>query len=100
VRFLPQIKATCDRVAELVAKAVVDGRPLILGGDHSVAIGTLGGLARATGRGGVLWLDAHGDLNRPETSSTGNVHGMPLAVALGTMRSVGCSQCSTFSSSR
>jgi arginase len=57
--------------------------PLVLGGDHSVAIGTLGGLARVCGRGGVLWIDAHGDLNRPETSPSGNGHGMPLAVALG-----------------
>ena len=55
----------------------------MLGGDHSVALGTLGGLARARGVGGVLWLDAHGDLNTPETSPTGNVHGMPLAAALG-----------------
>ncbi len=55
----------------------------MLGGDHSVALGTLGGLARAKGPGGVLWLDAHGDLNRPETSHSGNVHGMPLAGALG-----------------
>jgi arginase len=48
-----------------------------------VALGTLGGLARASGPGGVLWLDAHGDLNRPDTSPTGNVHGMVLAAALG-----------------
>ena len=84
VRFLPQIKETCERIAELVAKAVDEGLvPLVLGGDHSVALGTLGGLARASGKGGVLWLDAHGDLNRPGTSPTGNVHGMPLAAALG-----------------
>jgi arginase len=84
VRFLPQIKETCERIAELVAKAVDEGLvPLVLGGDHSVALGTLGGLARASGKGGVLWLDAHGDLNRPDTSPTGNVHGMPLAAALG-----------------
>ncbi|HSB39867.1 MAG TPA: arginase [Gaiellaceae bacterium] len=85
VRYLPQIKATCERIAELVAGAAADGVfPLVLGGDHSVALGTLGGLARAAGRpGGVLWLDAHGDLNRPETSPSGNVHGMPLAAALG-----------------
>ena len=83
-RFLPQIKETCERVADLVGRAVgEDLLPLVLGGDHSVAIGTLGGLARARGIGGVLWLDAHGDLNRPETSPTGNVHGMPLAAALG-----------------
>jgi arginase len=85
VRFLPQIKETCERLAELVARAVEEERlPLVLGGDHSVALGTLGGLARAAGRpGGVLWLDAHGDLNRPDTSPSGNVHGMPLAAALG-----------------
>jgi arginase len=84
VRFLPQIKETCERIAELVAKAVDEGLvPLVLGGDHSVALGTLGGLARASGKGGVLWLDAHGDLNRPGTSPTGNVHGMPMAAALG-----------------
>jgi arginase len=84
VRYLSEIKAACERIAALVAGAVEDGYlPLVLGGDHSVAVGTLGGLARARGPGGVLWLDAHGDLNRPETSPSGNVHGMPLAVALG-----------------
>jgi arginase len=84
VRFLAPIKQACEHVAHLVARSVDEGlQPLVLGGDHSVAIGTLGGLARAYGRGGVLWIDAHGDLNRPETSPTGNVHGMPLAAALG-----------------
>jgi len=84
VRFLAPIKQACERVAHLVARAVEEGlQPLVLGGDHSVAIGTLGGLARGNGAGGVLWLDAHGDLNRPETSPSGNVHGMPLAAALG-----------------
>jgi arginase len=84
VRYLSEIKATCARIAGLVAGAVEDGYlPLVLGGDHSVALGTLGGLARARGPGGVLWLDAHGDLNRPETSPSGNVHGMPLAAAMG-----------------
>jgi arginase len=84
MRYLPQIKATCERIAALVARASEDGYlPLVLGGDHSVALGTLGGMARAHGPGGVLWLDAHGDLNRPETSPSGNVHGMPLAAALG-----------------
>ena len=84
MRYLPQIKATCERIAALVARAAQEGYlPLVLGGDHSVALGTLGGMARARGTGGVLWLDAHGDLNRPETSPSGNVHGMPLAAALG-----------------
>jgi len=84
VRFLSPIKQACERVAHLVTRSVEEGlHPVVLGGDHSVAIGTLGGLSRAHGPGGVLWIDAHGDVNRPETSPTGNVHGMPLAVALG-----------------
>ncbi|HEY6836049.1 MAG TPA: arginase [Gaiellaceae bacterium] len=84
MRFLRQIKETCGRIADLVVRAVEGGAvPLVLGGDHSVALGTIGGLARASGVGGVLWLDAHGDLNRPDTSPTGNVHGMPLAAVLG-----------------
>jgi len=83
-RYLPEIKAACARIAELVAQASIDGEiPLVLGGDHSVALGTLAGLASAHGRGGVLWVDAHPDINTPETSPSGNVHGMPLAAALG-----------------
>jgi arginase len=83
-RFLPQIRAACERIAGLVAEASGAGEiPLVLGGDHSVALGTLGGLASAHGAGGVLWIDAHSDVNTPETSPTGNVHGMPLAAALG-----------------
>ena len=83
LRFLAQIKATCAEVVKLVRRAGEDGfLPLVLGGDHSVALGTLAGLRR-DGPGGVLWLDAHGDLNTPETSLTGNVHGMVLAAALG-----------------
>jgi arginase len=83
VRFLGEIKATCARVADEVARVKREGYfPLILGGDHSVALGTLAGLARDSGRGGVLWFDAHGDLNTPESSPTGNVHGMMLAAAM------------------
>jgi arginase len=83
-RFLDEIKATCVEIAAAVARAKSGGYlPLVLGGDHSVALGTLGGLARSAGAGGALWIDAHGDLNRPETSPTGNVHGMVLAAALG-----------------
>jgi arginase len=83
-RYLPEIKAACGRVARLVGLALEEGSlPLVLGGDHSVAMGTLGGLARARGLGGVLWIDAHSDLNTPESSPTGNVHGMPLAAAIG-----------------
>jgi arginase len=84
LRYLDEIKETCERVAELVSRAVQEGHvPLVLGGDHSVALGTVGGLASARGPGGVLWVDAHGDLNRPETSPSGNVHGMVLAALLG-----------------
>jgi arginase len=83
-RFLPQIKETCERIAAAVARAVREGRtPIVLGGDHSIALGTLGGLASVRGPGAVLWFDAHGDLNTPATSPSGNVHGMPLAAALG-----------------
>ena len=83
-RYLPEIKAACGRVARLVGLALEQGSlPLVLGGDHSVAMGTLGGLARFGGVGGVLWIDAHSDLNTPDSSPTGNVHGMPLAAAIG-----------------
>jgi arginase len=83
-RYLPEIRNACGRVAQLVGHAVAEGYvPLVLGGDHSIAMGTLGGLSRALGPGGVLWIDAHGDLNTPEDSPSGNVHGMPLAAAIG-----------------
>jgi arginase len=83
-RFLPQILELCDRVARLVAQTQRrDEIPLVLGGDHSVALGSLVGMASVHGLGGVIWLDAHGDLNTPETSPSGNVHGMVLAAALG-----------------
>lgn len=83
-RFLPEIKQTCERIAAKVVEEVEAGAtPLVLGGDHSVALGTLGGLARAHGVGGVLWIDAHPDINTPDTSPSGNVHGMSLAAVLG-----------------
>jgi arginase len=83
-RFLPQILRTCERISALVAAALEAGSfPLVLGGDHSVGLGSLGGVASVHGPGGVIWLDAHGDLNRPHTSPTGNVHGMVLAAAMG-----------------
>lgn len=103
-RYLPEILAACARLGAQVAGAASEGRvPLVLGGDHSIAMGTLAGLHSAHGPGAVLWLDAHGDLNSPENSPssnvsskalpqlrrkytpspTGNVHGMPLAASLG-----------------
>jgi arginase len=67
-----------------VARAAAGGYvPLVLGGDHSVALGTVGGMASLRGAGAALWFDAHGDLNTPETTPSGNVHGMPLAAAMG-----------------
>jgi arginase len=83
-RFLKEIKETCALVARRVAEAGSNEvTPLVLGGDHSVALGTVGGLASVRGTGAVLWFDAHGDLNTPETSPSGNVHGMALAALLG-----------------
>ena len=83
-RFLPQIKDTSQRIAALVAGAArEDSVPVVLGGDHSVALGTLAGLAEVHGPGGTIWIDAHGDLNSPDTSPSGNVHGMVLAAVLG-----------------
>ena len=84
-RYWSALKRTCEELADHVAATLSEGElPLVLGGDHSIAIGTLGGLARSHGTpGGVVWLDAHTDINSPRTSPSGNVHGMPLAVALG-----------------
>jgi arginase len=84
LRYVTEVKATCERIAVLVGRAVrQELRPLVLGGDHSIALGTLAGLAQAHGPGGAIWIDAHADLNTPETSPSGNVHGMVLAAALG-----------------
>lgn len=82
--FHQEIVAVAEELAERVAAVIkADGLPLVLGGDHSLAMGTLAGLARAGRRPGIIWIDAHPDINSPETSPSGNVHGMPLAVALG-----------------
>ncbi|MBV8809453.1 MAG: arginase [Acidobacteriaceae bacterium] len=87
-KYLPQIAKTCTSVAEKVEKALGEAAfPLILGGDHSVAVGTVSGVSHAfQERGeriGVIWIDAHADMNTPESSPSGNVHGMPLACCLG-----------------
>ena len=71
-------------LAEAVDRACRAGEmPIVLGGDHSIAMGTLAGVARSGRRPGVVWMDAHADINTPETTPSGNVHGMPLAVAVG-----------------
>jgi len=81
---LAEIVRACEELARLVAEIERAGSfPLVLGGDHSIAMGTLAGIARAGRRPGVIWMDAHGDSNTLETTPSGNVHGMPLAVALG-----------------
>jgi arginase len=84
-KYLAEILRYGHELADAVADAVARGEfPLVLGGDHSLAVGVLGGLARAHGRpGAMLWIDAHGDMNTPETTPSGNVHGMPVAAALG-----------------
>src|ERR1700758_1437247 len=87
-KYLKEITATCTKSAELVLKSLESGAvPLLLGGDHSVAAGTVAGVAeyyrRQNQKIGLLWIDAHSDLNTPETSPSGNVHGMPLAALLG-----------------
>lgn len=87
-RFLDEIHETCAFITKRVEAATGAGHvPLVLGGDHSQAIGTLSGMAnhyRAQGEDiGVIWVDAHTDMNTPESSPSGNIHGMPLATLLG-----------------
>lgn len=83
-KYFNVIQDVCDRLAAVVESAVrAGGLPIVLGGDHSIAMGTLAGLTRARGAApGLVWVDAHADINNPESSSSGNVHGMPLWFAL------------------
>ncbi len=88
LKFAAEILKVCGVTAQAVGDVLERGSfPLILGGDHSLSIGTIAGLSvshrRRGARMGVIWLDAHGDMNTPATSPSGNVHGMPLAVAIG-----------------
>jgi len=83
-KYAREIMESCAEIADAVAAAAAAGEfALVLGGDHSLAMGVLGGLAREHGPGAVIWIDAHADVNTPATSPSGNVHGMPLAAALG-----------------
>ncbi len=82
VRFVEAIAATTIRTREALADLADDATPVLLGGDHSVSLGSVAHSSER-GRTGVLWIDAHGDLNTPENSPSGNVHGMPLAHLLG-----------------
>lgn len=83
IKYLAPIARVCKNLAEHVAQSVSDNHQvLVIGGDHSVAIGSIAG-ARTKGRIGVIWIDAHGDLNTHHTTPSGNIHGMPLAALLG-----------------
>ncbi|NNC93869.1 MAG: arginase [Acidimicrobiia bacterium] len=83
-RFLEAIVQDSEELAVAVEAAARAGHfPLVIGGDHSIAIGTVGGTARVERRQGLLWIDAHADFNTPESSPSGNIHGMPVAAILG-----------------
>jgi len=87
-RYLKEITETCTKAAELVVRSLEEGMtPVVLGGDHSVAAGTVSGVSefyrREKKKIGLIWIDAHSDINTPATSPSGNVHGMPLAALLG-----------------
>jgi arginase len=87
-RYLSQIAKSCTRLAAMVKKVAEKGQvPLVLGGDHSIAVGTVSGMSKhlreAGQKLGLLWIDAHPDMNTPQTSPSGNVHGMPLACLIG-----------------
>jgi arginase len=88
LRFLREIASACQQLAADVKKVLEGGElPIVLGGDHSIAIGSVAGVTsffRPRGETvGLIWFDAHADMNTPETSPSGNIHGMPLAVLLG-----------------
>jgi arginase len=87
-RYLSEIARAAGALARKVDRIMtLKHFPLILGGDHSIAVGTVSGIAGYAGsqgkKAGLLWIDAHGDINTPETSPSGNIHGMPLAALLG-----------------
>jgi arginase len=88
LKYLPEIKNSCEILARKVKRVLTEGNfPLVLGGDHSMAIGTIAGVAgycrAAKKRLGVIWIDAHSDINTSDTSPTGNIHGMPVAASIG-----------------
>lgn len=88
LKYLPEIAAACRKLADQVEAVLESGAiPIVLGGDHSIAIGSVSGLSayyrKRNQRVGVIWFDAHGDMNTPDTSPSGNIHGMPFAAILG-----------------
>ncbi len=83
-RYLKEIVEVCRELSRRVADVVKAGRvPLVLGGDHSLSVGTVSGVRQVHPNTGIIWLDAHGDFNTPDTTPSGNVHGMSLAALLG-----------------
>jgi arginase len=88
LKYLKEIRATCITLRNVVTRTMDEGViPVVLGGDHSIAMGTIAGVARhfrkRKEKAGLVWFDAHADANTEETSPTGNIHGMPMAVCLG-----------------
>mgnify|MGYP000855895367 FL=1 len=84
LRFLDEVTRVNTELCDKVSKIMDEGRfPLVLGGDHSIAIGTISGVSQHKKNLGVIWFDAHGDINTEETSPSGNIHGMPVAACLG-----------------
>ena len=83
LHYVEAIAAACERARTTLGTLDDDAIPVILGGDHSISMGSISGVAREGVRTGVLWIDAHADLNTPATSPSGNVHGMPLAHLFG-----------------
>ncbi len=87
-KYLNEIAETCRGLAEMIQRTLEEGYlPIVLGGDHSIAVGSMAGVAsyfrKQSKRVGYIWLDAHGDMNTPDSSPSGNVHGMPLAAIIG-----------------
>lgn len=83
-KYLVPIAAACKKLSLVVKNSIESGhKSLVVGGDHSIAIGSISGAANAIKRLGLIWIDAHGDMNTEETTPSGNIHGMPLAVVLG-----------------
>ena len=87
-KYLKEIADACTHLANLVLEIHTDHRtPIVLGGDHSIAVGTMSGMAesfrRQNGKIGLMWFDAHADFNTPQISPSGNVHGMPMAAIMG-----------------
>ena len=84
LKYLPEVVQVSEDLAAKVAEVVKQGDfPIILGGDHSIAIGSLAGVSQHYKNLGVIWFDAHGDFNTEDTTPSGNIHGMPLAVSVG-----------------